>query len=153
MHQSTLWTFSSTGISLELITGVLKDFPFAITYLDDIIIFSSAAEECLYHIRQIFEKLWTVHISMKLSECHFFAKEIQYLGKILSTMGIRPLPLKTQAINNMHPPKTAKCVHTFLGLVGYYRKFIKNFTKKTKPLTLLTCHKAKFEWTHTIQHL
>ena len=84
---------------------------------------------------------------MKLSKCHFFAKEIQYIGHILSTTGIRPLPLKPQAINNMHPPKTAKQVCTFLGLVGYYRKFIKDFARMAKPLTLLTHHKAKFEWT------
>ena len=84
---------------------------------------------------------------MKLSKCHFFAKGIQYLGHILSTMGIRLLPSKTQAINTMHPTKTAKQVHTFLGLVEYYRKFIKNFAKIAKPLTLLTHHKAKFKWT------
>ena len=83
---------------------------------------------------------------MKLSKCHFFTKEIQYLGHILSTIGIRPLPLKTQAINNMHPPKTAKQVCAFLGLVGYYSKVIKNFAKMAKPLTLLTHQKAKFEW-------
>ena len=74
---------------------------------------------------------------MKLSKCHFFTKEIQYLRHILSTTCIRPLPLKTQAINNMHPPKTAKQVCTFLGLIGYYRKFIKDFAKMAKPLTLL----------------
>ena len=84
---------------------------------------------------------------MKLTKCHFFAKEIQYLGHILSTTGIRPLPLKTQAINNLHPPKTGKQVHTFLELVGYYRKFIKDFAKMARLLTLLTHHKAKFEWT------
>ena len=86
---------------------------------------------------------------MKLSKCHFFAKEIQYLRHVLSTAGIRPLPLKTQAIKNMHPPKTAKQVHAFLGLVGYYRIFIKDFAKMAKPLTLLIHHKAKFEWTPT----
>ena len=84
---------------------------------------------------------------MKLSKCHFFAKEIQYLGHILGTMGIRPLPLKTHVINNMHPPKTAKQVQAFLGHVGYYRKFIKNFSRIAKPLTLLTHSKAKFKWT------
>ena len=132
-------------------TGVLKDFPFAITYLDDIIIFSKTVEENLHHITQVFEKLQTTHLSMKLIKCHFFAKEIQYLGHILSTMGIRQLPSKTQAINNMHPPTTAKQVHTFLGLVGYYRKFIKAFAKIGKPLTLLAHHKAKLKWTPT-QH-
>ena len=86
---------------------------------------------------------------MKFSRCHLFAKEIHKLGHILSTIGIRPLPLKTQVINNKHPCKTAKQVCTFLGLVAYYRKFIKDFAKIAKPLTLLTCHKAKFEWTPT----
>ena len=84
---------------------------------------------------------------MKHSKCHFFTKEIQYLGHILSTTGIRPLPSKMQAINSMHPPKTAKQVCAFLGLIGYYRKFIKDFATKAKPLTLLTCQKAKSEWT------
>ena len=128
-------------------TGVLKDFSFAITYLDDIIIFSRTAEEHLHHIRQVFKKLFTAHLSMKLSKCHFFAKEIQFLGYILSTMGIRPLPSETQAIYNMHPPKAAKQVCTFLGLIGYNRKFIKDFAQIAKPLTSLTNHQAKFKWT------
>ena len=76
-------------------------------------------------------------------------KEIQYLGHMLSTKGIKPLSSKTQAIKNMHPPKTPKQVHAFLGLVGYYRKFIRNFAKIAKPLTLLTHQQAKFEWTST----
>ena len=86
---------------------------------------------------------------MKLSKCHFFSKEIQYLGHILSTKGIQLLPLETPAIQNMHPPKTPKKVHSFLGLVGYYRKCIKNFTKIAKPLTLLTHQQVKFDWTPT----
>ena len=76
-------------------TGVLKDFSFAIADLDDIIIFSSIAEEHLSRIKQVFEKLQNAHLSMKLSKCHFITKEIQYLGHILSTKGIRPLPSKT----------------------------------------------------------
>ena len=86
---------------------------------------------------------------MKLNKCHFFTKGIQYLGHILSTKGIRPLPSETQAIQNMHPPKTPKQVCTFLGLVGYYRKFIKHFMKIAKPLTLLTHQQAKFDWAPT----
>ena len=69
---------------------------------------------------------------MKLSKCHFFTKEIEYLGHTLSTKGIRPLLSKMQAIKNMHPPKTPKPVHAFLGLVGYYRKFIRNCAKNTQ---------------------
>ena len=79
-----------------------------------------------------------LNLSMKKSKCNFFSKEIQYLGHILSTTGIRPLPSKTQAIQCMEPPTSPKQVRAFLGLVGYYRKFIKSFAKIAKPLTLLT---------------
>ena len=109
----------------ELMTGILKDFDFAIVYLDDIIIFSKTAEEHMSHIRKVFKKLRSTKLLMKLSKCHFFSKEIQYLGHILSTKGIHPLPSKTQAIHKMHPPATLKQVCAFLGLVGYYKKFIK----------------------------
>ena len=69
-------------------TGILKDFNLAIAYLDDIIIFSTTVEEHLSLIQQVFEKLPTAKLSMKFSKCHFFTKEIQYLGHILSTKGI-----------------------------------------------------------------
>ena len=72
----------------ELMTGILKDFNFAIAYLDDIIIFSMTAKEHLSHIKQVFKKLCTAKLSIKFSRCHFFTKEIQYLGHILSTKGI-----------------------------------------------------------------
>ena len=117
-------------------TGILKDFHFAIAYLDDIIIFSKTAEEHLDHMKQVFGMLKSTHLFMKLSKCHFFTKDIQYLGHILNTKGIKPLPSKTQAFKNMHPPKTPKQVCAFLGLEGYYRKFIKNFAEIAKPLTL-----------------
>ena len=76
-------------------TGILKDFNFALAYLDDIIIFSKTAEEHIDHTKQVFKKLRSTHVSMKLSKCHFFTKEIQYLSHILSTKGITPLPSKT----------------------------------------------------------
>ena len=133
----------------ELMTGVLMDLPFAMAYLDDIIIYSSTPEEHLEHIRTVFEKLRDAKLSMKLSKCHFFAKEIQYLGHILGTEGIKPVPAKTEAIKAMHPPVNPKQVCTFLGLVGYYRKFIKNFTKIAKPLTMLTQMNIKFKWKDT----
>ena len=75
---------------------------------------------------------------MKLSKCHFFAKEIQYLSHILSNTGIKPLPSKRAAIKLVNPLKTAKQVRAFLGLGGYYHKFIKNFACIAKPLTALT---------------
>ena len=84
---------------------------------------------------------------MKNSKCSFFSKEIQYLGHILSATGIQPLAAKTHAIQHMQPSTTPKQVRAFLGLVRYYRKFIKGFAKIAKPLTLLTRLQVKFEWT------
>ena len=71
----------------KLMTGILKDFDFAIAYLDDIIIFTTTVEH-LSHMKQVFEKLQTTKLSMKFSKCHFFTEEIKYLGHILSTKGI-----------------------------------------------------------------
>ena len=90
-----------------------------------------------------FEKPRSAHLSMKLSKYHFFTKEIRYLGHMLSTKGIKPLPSKAQAIKDMHPPKIPNQVCAFLGPVGYYRKFF----KIAKPLTLLTHQQAKSKWT------
>ena len=128
-------------------TGILKDFPFAMAYLDDIIIFSKTPQEHLSHICMIFKKLKSINLSMKKSKCSFFSKEIQYLGHILSVTGIWQLPAKTHTIQHMRPPTTPKQVRAFLGLVGYYRKFIKGFAKTSKPLTLLTRQQVKFDWT------
>ena len=72
----------------ELMTSILKDFPFAIAYLDDIIIFSKTLQEHLLHIPMVFEKLKSANLSMKKSKCSFFSMEIQYLGHILSATGI-----------------------------------------------------------------
>ena len=95
----------------------------------------------------VFEKLKSANLSVKKSKCNFFSKEIQYLGHILSATGITPFPSKTHATQHMQPPTTPKQVRAFLGLLVYYRKFIKGFAKITKPLTLLTRQQVKFEWT------
>ena len=126
----------------ELMTGILKDFPFAIAYLDDIIIFSKTLQDHLSHICMVFEKLKSANLSMKKSRCSFFLKKIQYLGHILSATGIWPLPSKTHAIQNMNPPTTPKWVRALLGLVGYYRKFMR-ICQNTK--TTHSAHQAASE--------
>ena len=132
----------------EHMTGIIKDFTFTIAYLDDIIIFSRTAEEHLTHIQQFLEKLQTAHLSMKLSKCHFYQRNTvprtHSQHKLHSTTSIR-----NPAYQKYASTKTPKQVCTFLGLVGYYRKFIKNFAKIAKPLTLLTCPQATFDWTPT----
>ena len=71
---------------------------------------------------------------------------MQYLGHLISKNGFEPLPEKLQSIRKMPAPKSAKEVKQFLGLIGYYRKFIPRFSDLSRPLTWLTCHDAKFEW-------
>ena len=96
------------------------------------------------HLQHIFCKLHDAEVTMKFSKCHFFAKEIMYLGQVLRTTGIKPLPSKTAAIKLMN-----------LGPVGYYCKFMKNVACIAKPLTSLTYHDAKFAWKqsfHSIQY-
>ena len=132
----------------ELMNKVLKDLTFIIAYLDDIIIYSKTAKEQLDHL-QVFHKPHNAEFTMKSSKCHFFGKEIQYLGHFLSSTGIKPLPSKTAAIKLINPYKNAKQVGAFLGLVGYHCKFIKNFACIAELLTALTHHDAKFAWTST----
>ena len=93
------------GYFQELMNKVLKELPFGIAYLNGIIIYSKTPEEHLDHLQHIFHKLHNAELSMKLSKCHFFAKEIQYLDHVLSTTGIKVLPSKTAAIKLMKPPK------------------------------------------------
>ena len=89
----------------ELMNKVLKNLPFTIAYLDDIIIWSRSTEEHLDHLQDISHKLCDAKLSMKLSRCYFFVKEIQYFGHVLDTMSIKPLPAKTAAIKLMKPLK------------------------------------------------
>ena len=74
-----------------MMNKVLKDLPFAITYLDDISIYSKTAKEHLDHLQQVIKKLCNAELTMKLSKCHFFTEEIQYYSNILSMTGIKPL--------------------------------------------------------------
>ena len=108
----------------HLMNKVLDNCPFAMTYLDDIIIFSDTEEEHLAHIEEIFKRLEAADFKMKRSKCDFFKKHIHYLGHLISADGIRPLKDKLDTIHDMPAPHNSKEVKQFLGLVGYYRKFV-----------------------------
>ena len=122
----------------RLINEVLTDCNFAMGYLDDIIIFSKTEEEHLQHLEEIFERLRKAGLKLKLQKCSFFEKHIQYLGHLISDEGIQPLPEKLESIAKMPVPKNAKQVKQFLGLVGYYRKFVPHFSDIARSLTQLT---------------
>ena len=119
---------------------------FAMGYLDDIIVFSKSEEEHLQHLEEIFRCLRHFNLKMKWQKSSFFKKHIQYLGHLVSEQGFEPLPEKLEAIRNMSHPKTSKEVKQFLGLIGYYRKFIPRFSDLLRPLTRLTRHDSKFDW-------
>ena len=85
---------------------------------------------------------------MKRSKCDFFKKHIHYLGHLISADGIRPLKDELDTIHDMPAPHNSKEVKQFLGLVGYYRKFVPCFVALSRPLTKLTCKDKVFEWTH-----
>ena len=119
---------------------------FAMGYLDDIIIFSSNKSEHLKHIEEILNRLECFGLKMKRERCEFFKKHIQYLGHLIGEEGFTPLPEKLSSIQNMPRPKLPKEVKQFLGLVGYYRKFVPRFSDIARSLTNLTRHDTEFIW-------
>ena len=131
----------------HLMNQVLDNCSFAMTYLDDIIIFSETEEQHLAHIEEIFKWLEAADLKMKRSKCDFFKKHIHYLGHLISADGIRPLKDKLDSIRDMPAPCNSKEVKQFLSLVGYYRKFVPCFAALSRPLSKLTCKDMVFEWT------
>ena len=111
----------------KLINDVLIGCNFAMGYLDDIIIYSRTEKEHLEHLEEIFSRLRAAGLKLKLEKCSFFKRHIQYLGHLISADGIQPLPEKLESIAKMPAPKNPKEVKQFLGLVGYYRKFVPRF--------------------------
>ena len=130
-----------------LISEVLKGLShFAIAYLDDIIIFSQTEEEHLKHLEIIFRRLKEAGLKLKRSKCSFIKLHIEYLGHLISEKGIEPMPDKLTAIKEMLAPRSPKEIKQFLGLVGYYRKFIPRFSDIAKPLMRLMRHDTLFQW-------
>ena len=134
-----------------LMNKVLKGLKFAMTYLDDIIIFSQDELQHLEHLVIVFGHLREAGLKMKRSKCDFFKSEIHYLGHLISPEGISPLPNKLDSIRHMPVPNSMKEIKQFLGLTGYYRKFVPRFADISRPLTTLTKKDMKFEWTSACQ--
>lgn len=116
-------------------------------FFDDILIYSSTFEEHLLHLSQVLELLAKDNWIVKLSKCSFAQQSITYLGHIISAEGISTDPAKVEAIRTWPQPETVKELRSFLGLAGYYRKFVKHFAIITKPLTNLLRKQVLFVWT------
>ena len=110
------------------VNKLLSGLTFGFGYLDDILIFSPDMETHLEHLSLLFERLRSADLILKEVKCNFLKKHIQYLGHIVSGEGITPLPEKLDSILKMLPPKTPKEVKQFLGLIGYYRKFVPRYS-------------------------
>ena len=134
-----------------LMNKVLKGLKFAMTYLDDIIIFSQDELQHLEHLEIVSSHLREAGLKIKRSKCDFFKSKIHYLGHLISPEGISPLPNKLDCIRHMPVPNSTKEIKQFLGLTGYYRKLVPRFADVSRPLTTLTKKDVKFKWTSACQ--
>uniref|UniRef100_A0A146L2U0 RNA-directed DNA polymerase n=1 Tax=Lygus hesperus TaxID=30085 RepID=A0A146L2U0_LYGHE len=105
-------------------------------YMDDIIVFSSSLQEHMVRLRCIFDRLRQANLKVQMDKTEFLRKEVGFLGHLITESGLKPNPKKIEAITKFPVPKTTKELKGFLGLLSYYRKFIKNLADITKPLTI-----------------
>ncbi|XP_035841561.1 uncharacterized mitochondrial protein AtMg00860-like [Helianthus annuus] len=118
----------------------------AIVFIDDILIYSKNEAEHASHLREVLETLRREKLYAKLSKCAFWLREVQFLRHIISADGVLVDPSKIEAVARWSPPKNPSEIRSFLGLAGYYRRFIQYFSKITTPLTKLTRKDEKFIW-------
>jgi hypothetical protein len=119
---------------------------FVVVFIDDILIYSKNEEEHAQHLWVVLTRLREHQLYAKFNKCVFWLEEIQFLGHVLSAKGIVVDPSKVKDILEWKPPTTVHQVRSFLGLAGYYRRFILDFSKLVKPITSLLKNDAKFNW-------
>jgi hypothetical protein len=145
-----------------LMNNVLSKFldKFVLVFIDDILIYSKNREEHEEHLRLVLQVLREHQLYAKFSKCDFFQKQIHYLGHVLSKEGVAVDPDKIRSIMEWPTPKDVSDIRSFMGLAGYYRRFIKDFSKIGCPITALQKKGKKFLWTQqceerfqTLKHL
>ncbi|KAD4586323.1 hypothetical protein E3N88_23924 [Mikania micrantha] len=119
---------------------------FVIVFIDDILIYSKTKEDHEKHLKLVLEILREERLYAKFSKCEFWLKEVQFLGHIVNEYGVHVDPAKIDAVKNWSTPKTPTEIRSFLGLAGYYRRFISNFSRIAVPLTALTQKNRPYEW-------
>ncbi|KAL0902756.1 hypothetical protein ABMA27_000562 [Loxostege sticticalis] len=133
----------------RLMNNILRDLLYdtCIVYLDDILIYSVSLQDHIKKLKRVFDRLREHNFKVQLDKSEFLRKEVIYLGHTLTQEGLKPNEDKIKAIKKFPIPATQKEIKSFLGLVGYYRKFIPDFAKMTKPMT--KCLKKNAKVTHT----
>ncbi|KAI3723553.1 hypothetical protein L2E82_35208 [Cichorium intybus] len=150
-YEFTVMPFGLTNAPaafMDLMNRVFKPYldRFVIVFIDDILIYSKTKADHERHLRLTLQTLQGNQLYAKFSKCEFWLNEVQFLGHIVSDKGILVDPAKVEAVKNWKAPRNPKEIRSFLGLAGYYRRFISNFSKIALPLTFLTCKGTPFDW-------
>ncbi|GJQ92753.1 putative reverse transcriptase domain-containing protein [Tanacetum coccineum] len=139
---------NAPAVFMDLMNRVCKPYldKFVIVFIDDILIYSKNKKEHEEHLKLILELLKKEELYAKFSKCEFWIPKVQFLGHVIDSEGIHVDPAKIESIKDWTSPKSPTEIRQFLGLAGYYRRFIEGFSKIAKPMTKLTQKKVKFEW-------
>jgi hypothetical protein len=124
---------------------------FFVVFINDILVFSKMEEEHEKHLRLVLEKLRSNKLYAKFSKCEFWLTKVPFLGHVISAGGVSVDPGKVKDVLNWIPPTTTSEIQSFLGLAGYYHRFIKDFSKIVKPMMKLLEKNKAFEWTAECQ--
>ncbi|GJT19679.1 reverse transcriptase domain-containing protein [Tanacetum coccineum] len=139
---------NAPAVFMDLMNRVCKPYldKFVIVFIDDILIYSKSKKEHEGHLRQILKLLKKEELYAKFSKCEFWIPRVQFLGHVIDCQGIHVDPAKIESIKDWASPKTPTEIRQFLGLAGYYRRFIEGFSKIAKTMTKLTQKGVKFDW-------
>ena len=134
---------------MDLMNRILSPYldQFVIIFIDDILVYSKNPEEHEHHLRTVLQVLREQKLYAKYSKCKFWEKSVHFLGHVISEEGIAVDPEKVRAVRDWKRPETITEIRSFLGLAGYYRRFIQNFSVVAAPMTRLTKKNAPFIWT------
>ena len=126
-------------------------YKYVVVYLDDTNIFSRTFDDHIKHLREVFTRIRKAGLKLNIEKCNFWMNKLPFLGHIITEKGISPDPDKIIAVQNIQPPTTVTLLRSFLGLAGYYRRFIKNFSAIAQPLNQLLHKDTAYEWNNKCQ--